>query len=369
MTDMDRETAEVSPSANKNGLLGSFLGCYYGHSTDARELFISASGGLATALAKFALETRFVDGVVVVWMSSAKPLEPRVGIAHNAKELELAAQSKYCPVPLNIAINSLLREEGRFAIVGLPCHIQGMRRAERLIGALRAKIVLHIGLLCGHTVNFIGTEFLLQRFGIAKENVASLNYREGLHNGMTVKLKNGNRLRIPLDYYWGHFFSPNFFTPMRCTLCADFSNEFADLSLGDAWLPELLRNGRKESMIITRTKIGEQLIHRAQEEKKVVIHEISSRNIVRSSRNSILFKKKGLMARIRLLKILNLKVPKITVIPGASKPNALSYAATVLTYLDVYVSSDPFLRKILLYVPDRVIRLYGILIETLNRCG
>jgi len=136
-----------------------------------------------------------------------------------------------------------LKENGRFAVVGLPCHIQGIRKAEKVCETLEKRTVLHIGLMCSHTVNFFGTEFILEKMRIQKERVSELSYRgRGWPGSMLIQARNCSNLTIPLIGSWNAYwsiFSSFFFTPLRCIMCPDQTNELADISIGDAWLPEL----------------------------------------------------------------------------------------------------------------------------------
>ena len=104
-----------------------------------------------------ALEKNLIDGALVTRMKKDNPLESEAFIARTKEEIISASKSKYCPVAANISLKQILKEEGRFAVVGLPCHLHGIRKAEKINKALGKKIVFHFGLLCSHMVNFIGT--------------------------------------------------------------------------------------------------------------------------------------------------------------------------------------------------------------------
>lgn len=344
-------------------MIGHFINCYVGHSADKVLRWRSSSGGLASELAAFAIEAKWVDGVVVTKMKEENPLEPKVFVARTREEVISASGSKYCPVPVNISIRYLLNHHGKFAVVGLPCHIQGFRKAEFLNSSLRSKISLHIGLFCNHTVNFLGTEFLLEKFVGEKTEVARLSYRgPGWPGDLTFTLHGGNKVRVPIDVYWRLFFSQNFFTPLRCTLCSDMTNETADLSLGDAWLPELV----KESIIVTRTHKGEQILREATERGRIHIRKISLGDIVRSTKGGLYSKKKGLKARINLMKALGQWVPEID---GLPRSNLVSYIIAALTYLNIYASKRRSFRKLLRYIPYPVLDAYSRMISTLNIWG
>ena len=151
----------------EDSILGNYINCYTGHATDYDIRYNSASGGLVTALLVFALEEGMIDGALVTKMRDDSPLEPQPFIARTREEIISAARSKYCPVPANTGLRDIIKEEGRFAVVGLPCHIHGVRKAESVNNKLKDKIVFHLGLFCcGHTDTFSGTEFIFRKYGI-----------------------------------------------------------------------------------------------------------------------------------------------------------------------------------------------------------
>lgn len=344
--------------APKNVFVGNYINCYIGHSTDEILRYEAASGGLVTALIIFALDEGIINGAAVTRMSKGNPLEPEVFIARTSEDVISSSKSKYCPVPLNMIIQDILNDDGKFAIVGLPCHIQGIRKAEMLSEKLKKRAVLHVGLFCSHTVNFFGTKFLLRRTNIKEDDVVKLDYRgKGWPGGMTIKLRNGSEKFLPSQFYWDHFFAPFFFTPLRCTLCSDQTNELADISLGDAWLPELMKNNKGESIIITRTKVGEKILRKAKQKGKIMVTRVDSNEVIRSQRSSLYFKKKGLMARMSVMKLLGKKVPEIRSKLLRSRDPTL-YLGAILTYLSICISSRKSLRRLLMYVPLPILRLY-----------
>lgn len=342
----------------KNVFLGNYINCYVGHSTDERVVDGSASGGIATTLLIFALEEGLIDGAIVTRMDASNPLEPEAFIARTRDEIISASKSKYCPVPLNVALQLALTCEDRLAIVGLPCHMHGLRKAELRKRELKDRIILRIGLFCGHTVNFLGTKFLLDRMGVKAEDVVKLDYRSrGWPGGMTIKLRDDSEKFLPLQFYWGCFFASFFFTPIHCTLCSDQTNELADISLGDAWLPELMKNGKGESIILARTKVGEKILRKAKQKGKIMVTRVDSNEVIRSQRSPLYFKKKGLIARISVMKLLGKRVPKIS--SKLLRPRGpTTYLGAILTYFNIYVSSRNSLQRVLMYVPLPILRLY-----------
>ena len=360
--DLDRLNLFVFGKLPKDALLGNWTNLYVGHSTDEKIRWDAASGGLATTLLIFALKEGIIDGALVTRMKEANPLEPEVFLAKTVEEVLSASKSKYCPVPLSTGIRDLVARDGKFAIVGLPCHIHGIRNAEMINKKLKERIAFHIGLFCGHTVNFLGTEFLLQKMGIRSNDVMRIDYRgEGWPGGMTVQLKDGTKRSLPLSTYWGHFFGYNFFTPIRCILCGDTLNELADISLGDAWLPELMCDNVGESMIITRTKIGEGLLRDALSKGRVEVMGVRRRDIIRSHGAVLFFKKTELRTRVNLLRKLGKQQYNVcSAKKNATKPNIASYLRSMLTFFNIYLSSKSKLRWLLKFIPLKLLRFYVI---------
>ena len=88
-----------------------------------------------------------------------------------------AAGSKYIQIPLNACLGEVIKNNGRFAVVGLPCHINGLRRLEDFNSELKEKIVLRMGLFCNHAVNYKGMVFLLNEIGVKPKDLIELRYR------------------------------------------------------------------------------------------------------------------------------------------------------------------------------------------------
>ena len=149
----------------ENYLLGHFFNCYIGYATDVDIRYNSSSGGLITQLLIFALENKIIDGAIVTKMKKDNPLEPETFIARTKKDIIESSKSKYCPVPLNIVLREIInsKEDEKFAIVGLPCHINGIINAEKINKKLKDKIIIKFGIFCNHTPYFLSTELYLEK--------------------------------------------------------------------------------------------------------------------------------------------------------------------------------------------------------------
>ena len=272
-----------------------------------------------------------------------------------------ASKSKYCPVAANSSLKMIMREKGRFASVGLPCHIHGLRKAERVSRALSGKIVLHIGLLCSHITSFQGVEFLLGKLGIRLKDVTEISFRgKGWPGSMMIQVRDGSVTEIPLFGHWKAYwpiFSSFFFTPIRCTLCPDQAAELADISLGDAWLPELKDEKIGESIIIARTKKGDEILQLANSAKSVSVRPVSVRKLEQSQAVNLTFKKKDLANRKFLLQSFGKATPMFN-LEFSSPRSAASFLRSVFVYCGIKTSDNRPIRKILRYVPFALFRVY-----------
>jgi len=341
--------------------LGNYLKCYIGYSNDIDIRYNTASGGIASQLLISALERGIIDGALVVRMKSDRPLETEAFIARTRDEILQASKSKYCPVASNEALKQILNENGKFAVVGLPCHIHGIRKAEEFNKKLKERIVLHIGLMCSHIVNSVGTELILEKLGIDKTCVKTISYRsKGWPGGMTVTLKNGSNSFIPLFGTWGSYwsvFSSYFFTPIRCIMCPDHTAELSDISLGDAWLPELRCDKIGRSVIVTRTKIAEDILSLMSSTKAISVMAVDPTKVKQSQKLLLKFKKDFFGTRLALLRHFGKQTPKFNIqIDPVWSP--VTFLKAFYPYLNILLSSNKHVKSLLKYVPFPLFRLY-----------
>ena len=324
-------------------LMGNYRDCYLGHATDDNIRYNAASGGLVTALLLFALEQGVIDGALVTKMSDENPLEPQPFIARTKEEIISAYKSKYCPVPANVALSEIIKEEGRFAVVGLPCHIHGVRKAESANKKLKEKVVLHVGIFCSHSDTFWQTEFLLKKLGLKEEDIAKIDYRgEGWPGMMSVLLKNGENVSVPFSEATSlHGLWLN--ALLRCALCCDLTAELADVSCGDAWLPEVLADEKKgKSIVVYRTEIGEALCLKAAQKGYIEIEKIDSGK-VKQSGDMMQTKKKDIKVRFFIRRLFNKAIPAYNTI--LLRPGPTNYLRGAVVYLNAGVSSKRYLRR------------------------
>jgi coenzyme F420 hydrogenase subunit beta len=318
-------------------LLGKHGNCYTGYSTDHKIRYNSSSGGLVTQLLIFALEERMIDGALVTKMNDKNPTRPQPFIARTPEEIVEASKSKYCPVPANVAAKEILDRKGKYATVGLPCHVQGLRKASQFNKELRERIALCLGLFCSHGESFSMTDCILHRFGIKIEDVARIDYRgKGWPGTLTVKLNSEIGVDCPFSE-WIVAHRSQLFTPSRCLLCCDETAELADISFGDAWLPEFSKDRIGTSIAVVRTSIGERVLQEAMLKKKIELRKLDCNKVIRSQ-GKMHFKKNGLRVRFFMTKLQGKMTPVYA--QKLPKPNLIDYIYTATIFASRHLVSN-----------------------------
>ncbi|WP_338834798.1 hypothetical protein MHLNE_11080 [Moorella humiferrea] len=308
--DFGRLNESVSKYQPTNLYLGNFIGCYHGYVSDETLRYDSASGGLITGLLLYSLEKGFIDGAIVTKINYEN-LEPVPFLARTKEEIIESVGSKYCPVPLNISLRNILDKEGRYAVVGLPCHIHGLRKFELYSKKLRERIVMRLGIMCSHNLSFKATEYIISSLGMKKEEISRLSYRgKGWPGYLTFEDRHGRKVEIPYSKF-GHMHFLHFFVQERCLLCCDQSCELADISFGDAWLKEFReKDNVGHSLIVVRTKEGEYILKKAKAENRVLVEMIDPSKVIQSQKDVLRFKKKTLNVYMEIRKLKRMPVPK-----------------------------------------------------------
>jgi coenzyme F420 hydrogenase subunit beta len=346
--------------------LGFFERCFLAHSRDDEVRLKGASGGAVSSLLITALEAGKIDGALVVRMAgNCDPLKTETYIARSREDILRANSSKYITVSLNMYFRKILKmdKEEKYVLVGLPCHIHGLRKAQNFIPKLRRRVVLCIAIFCGRGTCPLGTEYVLKKLNVKKSDVAEIAYRKGKWPGnFAVTLKTGEERCLPLNDY---VYIMKMFQNVRCGLCSDHTGELADISAGDAWLQEL--SGQDGwNILMARTKAGEDLIIEASNSKNLEISTVEPYKVKLSQKLVLYDKKQNIFSMMNIAEFFGLKntIPKYT---GLKYPERLTfhdYFRALIFFVVPRVTaikSLRFLLTFLLKLPLKFLRMdFGI---------
>jgi len=346
------------------GDVGNYENIYSSYSIDEEVRQRGASGGVVSNLLIYLLEKGEIDGAVVVRMSSENPFEPDVFIAKSREEIIQSQQSKYLPVPVGAILKKIKKTKGRFAVVALPCHVQGIRQAQQKMPKVRDRIVLLIGLFCGFNPSFTSTKFLVKRAGVNNfDEVKEIRYRDDTWpGGFNVIKKDGTNCMIhPVqDFFWAH----KVFEHHRCMTCVDYFNEFADISTGDEWRgDEHDREDYKKgwSFIVTRTSTGVELIRKLIADNVLYVEKTSPEIVVDGN----MPKKEFAWASIFVRKFLGMSIPNYHYLYQRKEIRLKIYVSAIMVMIVSNTLEIKLINKLLVKAPKFVFMKYQNLIYKL----
>ncbi|GAH38875.1 unnamed protein product, partial [marine sediment metagenome] len=139
----------------------------------------------------------------------------------------------------------------------------------------------------------------------------------------------------------------------------DQTNELADISVGDAWLPECSQDNKGWSICLARTQAGYKIISEAQDKGYVILNTISPFKIIESQKPMLMFKKKAIYARLRINRFFgNRVIPEITS-RKFSAPDVFDYICALFLRLNISVAKYRFARMLISHIPSRLLGLYS----------
>jgi len=338
----------------QNHMIGNFIESHIAYAKDVQIRKVSQSGGIITTLLIHALNENLIDGAIVTRMKT--PFQPEVFIAKSEKEIISASKSKYCPIPLNHIIKKLSEIDGKYAYVGLPCHIHGIRKAEKKFKWLQDKILFHFGLICEGTLNYNFIDYLIFHSKIKKEDLLQVQYRDKTWRGwpgdISLLLKNGCTLNVSRECRLN---SKPFFTPWRCYICSDKLNTLADISFGDAWLHSFSNESLGRSIIIIRKKQAYDLYKSAINKEKINSELIKIENILEAQNPQ---KKVNLVKQYqKISNLIKIKMPQLNISLNGKKPNPFSILGAFFNHFLYKISFNPFIKKMIYSSPPYLLKL------------
>jgi coenzyme F420-reducing hydrogenase beta subunit/polysaccharide pyruvyl transferase WcaK-like protein len=235
-------------------------------------------------------------------------------IAASREELAAGQRSYYAPNALNEILKSILRERNatRYAFMGLPSHVHGLRLLQKTHPELREKIPYVISCFTAHVPSRRATEYTLYANGISLKDVRELKYRSGFVDGhMVVTLNSGDVRQIPhLDWSYSGFVFPNFFYPVREWLYFDKLSQWADFSMGDNWqAPGGHFDTLGTSTVVARSHAAAQIVRSMIREGRLSASEMTTSMLVSDQE---LNTKLNIGVRLVVWKMLGRKVPDYT---------------------------------------------------------
>lgn len=251
--------------------IGYFISLYAGHVEEGKYRENASSGGMATWVFKELFEKNLIDGVIHVKENPDKssPIMFQYDISRSIDEIKAGSKTKYYPVEFSEVLTIVKNTPGRYAIIGIPSFIMAIRLLSEKDDIIRDRIKFTVGLICGHQKSSRFAESLAWQVGIKPGNLKYINFRKKLHDrpsddyavemtgiidGKDVTIVKSIKELIGQD--WGQ----GYFKVKASDYSDDVMNETADITIGDAWLPEYTKDWQGNNVVIVRNPIIDELI-------------------------------------------------------------------------------------------------------------
>jgi len=339
------------PGIRNSSEVGYYLESYVGYTTDTRIRWNSASGGLVTWTLSALLKRGDIDYAVCV-----KPVRERgklfeFAICGTAEELRRCSRSCYYPVELSSVVSKVLSKPGRYAVVGLPCALKALRRAEELNDKLENRIRYHLGLVCGQQKSAFFAEYVCALGGSDPEYLDSVEFRVkdehrpasdyGLRFRWCDPRGNCQSAVVHWTEGMGKAWCEGYFKLNACNYCDDLFAEVADVAYMDAWLPEYSSDSAGTSIVLLRNKELLKCLRQGNESGEVQLEELNHDQVVRSQQGALKAKRKGLAVRLAFAQKKGLVPPRKRV-EATQKITVLEYLGLRLESARTEISKEAF---------------------------
>lgn len=250
-----------------------------GWSNDEKIRFKASSGGALSQILIYLLNERLVDGIIHIGVSAKDFLQTEICISRTPDDVLKNAGSRYAPSSPLVNLDQILKLDEKFAFVGKPCDLVGLKNYALYNTSVEQKILYNFAFFCGGIPAVKGSEEILKKFGLSKDEIEDLRYRGYGWPGLTTAVsKSGKEYTMEYKDSWGKIL--NKFLQLRCKICFDAIGEESDITFADAWLvtkkgtPDF-REHEGRSLIVCRTSKGAELIKVAVESGSITAFNIS----------------------------------------------------------------------------------------------
>jgi len=294
---------------NHRSETGYYLQCFAGHVSDEQTRLEATSGGIITWLAGEMLSSGKVDAVACVGQCDDGENLFEYQLITDSSELYKCRKSRYYPVEASRIIREIRKTDSKILFIGLPCFVKAMRLAMKADPVIGDRIAYTIGLFCGHLKSKHYSAYLARCCGVSEREIKTVNFRKKVLGKPANKYAFEVLIRddvgkehrqIMMEDIWANSWSYNLFMLDACEYCDDIMAETADVSVGDAWLPEYTKDYRGTSIVICRNADSLKMLQAGIDRTEIVLEEISVDKVIQSQASGIRQRREGLKYRLYL---------------------------------------------------------------------
>ena len=291
--------------------IGMHAAVFTGYVSDEARRLRASSGGIVSWVAAQLLSQGLVDGVLHVGpseeMRDGEPVRFAYRISRTVDEILDGASSKYYPVECSRVMAEVRATPGRYLFIGVPCFVKAARLLAAEDDILGSRLVFFLSLVCGHLKSSNFARFLAWQCAGSPDHTSQLNFRHKVpgqpanHYGVAARVPGtaGTEERVALqNSLFGTNWGYGLFRYKACDYCDDVVGETADLSVGDAWLPEYTPDWRGTSIVAVRSRVIQDLLADGIKDGDLCLRAVTADEMARSQAGGFRHRREGLAYRL-----------------------------------------------------------------------
>jgi coenzyme F420-reducing hydrogenase beta subunit len=295
------------PEASWHEYVGRYMQLYAGYVITDEFRQEGSSGGMTSWILARLLDAGEIDGVIHVGSGNVRLFEYQVSLSKET--VRQRAKSRYYPVEMSQVISFVRGHPGKYAFVGVPCFVKAVRLLARSDPQLKAAIKYCVAIFCGHMKTAAFAEMLAWQMGIQPQHLNAFEFRVKLegkpahrYGVLATGTQQGEQVSVtkPVHELYGSNWGYGLFKPQACDYCDDIAGEAADVSLGDAWLPQFQQDGRGTNVIIARHPVIARLLDEGKAQQKIELFPLEPSDIYASQAGNYRHRRDGLAYRLYL---------------------------------------------------------------------
>ncbi|MFL0380064.1 Coenzyme F420 hydrogenase/dehydrogenase, beta subunit C-terminal domain [Micrococcus luteus] len=290
-----------------------------------------SSGGMTSWFLQRLLDADEVDAVLHVGaLAPGEGVTPEggdllfgYGVSHTSADVRARAKTRYYPVEMSGVLRHVRENEGRYAVVGLPCFIKAVRLLQAEDPIFDERVRFCVGLVCGHLKSTRFAEAMAWEQGVAPGTLTGIDFRTktdtdaGSYAISTIDADGTERSRENHRHLvtdWGM----GMFKYEACEWCDDVTSETADISFGDAWIAPYAQDPKGANVAVVRSGDAQRVVDAHRDDLQA--EPLSADDVARTQDAGLRHRREGLAYRLSRGRTGRRRVPIKRVSPDASVP-------------------------------------------------
>ena len=287
--------------------IGPYQDVYAGYVKEGEYRNNGTSGGFGTWIGAELFEKGLIDGVIHIKehkRSNAHDPFFKYGISNTLEEIITGARTKYHVIEVSEVLRMISNSPGKYLFIGLPCMVKAIRRIQLVDPLIKESIVYTAALVCGHLKSINWTLSLGWGKGIKPENAVRFKYRTKADDiparaYVFTAYADDYEIREDSGNVIGGKFNQGALMLPACNFCDDVVGETADLTIGDAWLPQFEIDSNGTNLLIVRNTQINELIVQAKLEDRIHLEALTEKDAVSAQSGGFRQRREGLSYRLK----------------------------------------------------------------------